>query len=112
MRQHTHLKTNTTLRNQQTTTLTILLGAMLLSYACSSSEPVKAGLFSPPQSLSGTATPVAARSLSSMEAISRGVAAVTPPGAALKDVYYQFDSVDLDPEAQTILKKNAEWLKN
>jgi peptidoglycan-associated lipoprotein len=111
MRQLTHLKTNTTLRNQQTTTLAILLGAMLLSYACSSSEPVKAGLFSPPQSLSGTATPVGARSLSSMEAISRGVAAVTPPGAALKDVYYQFDSVELEGEAIEILKKNAEWLK-
>lgn len=52
-----------------------------------------------------------ARSPSAMEAISRGVAAVTPPGAALKDVYYQFDSVDLDPEAQIILKKNADWLK-
>ena len=46
-----------------------------------------------------------------MEAISRGVAAITPPGAALKDVYYQFDSVELEPEAQEILKKNAEWLK-
>ncbi|HXV49193.1 MAG TPA: peptidoglycan-associated lipoprotein Pal [Candidatus Binatia bacterium] len=46
-----------------------------------------------------------------MEAISRGVAAVTPPGAALKDVYYEFDSVDLAADAQDILKKNAEWLK-
>jgi peptidoglycan-associated lipoprotein len=46
-----------------------------------------------------------------MEAISRGVAAVTPPGAALKDVFYQFDSVNLEPEAQEILKKNAEWMK-
>jgi peptidoglycan-associated lipoprotein len=46
-----------------------------------------------------------------MEAISRGVAAITPPGAALKDVYYQFDSVELEPEAQEILKKNAEWMK-
>jgi len=46
-----------------------------------------------------------------MEAISRGVAAITPPGAPLKDVYYQFDSVELEPEAQEILKKNAEWMK-
>ncbi|MGH7798614.1 MAG: peptidoglycan-associated lipoprotein Pal [Candidatus Binatia bacterium] len=46
-----------------------------------------------------------------MEAISRGVAAVTPPGAALKDVYYQFDSVELESEAREILTKNAEWLK-
>jgi len=46
-----------------------------------------------------------------MEAISRGVAAVTPPGAALKDVYYQFDSVNLEPDAQEILMKNAAWLR-
>ena len=84
---------------------------MLFNYACSSSETPKPGLFSMPQSLSGSATPASARSLSSMEAISRGVAAVTPPGAALKDVYYQFDSVDLEPAAVEILKKNAEWLK-
>ena len=55
--------------------------------------------------------PTSARSLSAMEAISRGVAAVTPPGAALKDVYYKFDSVSLEPDAQEILLKNAEWLK-
>ena len=46
-----------------------------------------------------------------MEALSRGIAAVTPPGAALKDVYYAFDSTQLLDEAQEILRKNAEWLK-
>jgi len=66
-------------------------------------------LFSSPESLSNMANAV--HSPSAMEAISRGVAAVTPPGAALKDVYYQFDSVELEPEAQDILKKNAEWMK-
>jgi peptidoglycan-associated lipoprotein len=55
--------------------------------------------------------PASARSPSALEAISRGVAAVTPPGAALKDVYYHFDSVNLEAEAQQILLKNAEWLK-
>ena len=85
---------------------------MLIAAACSSSEPFKAALFSPPQSLSGNVVPAAAaRSLSSMEAISRGVAAVTPPGAALRDIYYQFDSVELDGEAVEILKNNAAWLK-
>ena len=68
-------------------------------------------MFTSPQSLSGMATPAAARSLSAMEAISRGVAAITPPGAVLKDVYYQFDSVELEAEAEEILKKNAEWMK-
>jgi len=47
-----------------------------------------------------------------MEAMSRGIAAVTPPGAALKDVYYEFDSTDLATDAQAILKQNADWLKN
>ena len=47
-----------------------------------------------------------------MEAMSRGIAAVTPPGAALKDVYYEFDSTELAADAQAILKQNAEWMKN
>ncbi len=46
-----------------------------------------------------------------MEAISRGVAAITPPGAALKDIYYQFDSVELGEEAQETLRQNAAWLQ-
>jgi len=46
-----------------------------------------------------------------MEAMSRGVAVVTPPGAPLQDVYYEFDSVQLVTDAQEVLKKNAEWLK-
>jgi peptidoglycan-associated lipoprotein len=46
-----------------------------------------------------------------MEALSRGIAAVTPPSAPLKDIYYQFDSVDLTNEAQEILKKNADWMQ-
>ena len=47
-----------------------------------------------------------------MEAMSRGIAAVTPPGAALQDVYYEFDSTDLAGDAQAILKQNADWMKN
>ena len=47
-----------------------------------------------------------------MEAMSRGIAAVTQPGAALQDVYYEFDSIDLAADAQAILKQNADWLKN
>ena len=44
--------------------------------------------------------------------MSRGVGAVTPPGAALKDIYYEFDSVDLKSGAQDTLKQNAEWMKS
>lgn len=48
---------------------------------------------------------------SALEALSRGIAAITPPGAALQDIYYEFDSVDLKAESEAILKKNAEWMK-
>lgn len=88
-----------------------LLSAAMALVGCSTADSPIGQLFSPPPSLSGAPTPVAARSQSAMEAISRGVAAVTPPGAALKDVYFQFDSIDLVGEAQETLKKNAEWMK-
>jgi len=90
--------------------LIMIVLPLFVVIGCSSAESPVTNLFSPPQSLSG-APPPPARSPSAMEAISRGVAAVTPPGAALKDIYYNFDSVDLAPDAQEILKKNAEWLK-
>ena len=85
----------------------VLLFAVTALAGCST-EKSPVSQFSPPPAGGGAAT---ARSQSAMEAISRGVAAVTPPGAALKDIYYQFDSIDLIAEAQEILKKNAEWMK-
>jgi peptidoglycan-associated lipoprotein len=88
----------------------VLTLPIFLILGCSSSDKSIFSSYNPPPSLSGSAT-AAAHSPSAMEAISRGVAAVTPPGAALKDVYYQFDSVELEGEAIDILKKNAEWMK-
>src|SRR6266550_3398693 len=89
----------------------LLLVATLVSAGCSTSDIPTPRLFSPSDSFSNPANTISARSPSAMEAISCGVAAVTPPGGALKDVYYQFDSVELDSEDQQVLKKNAEWLK-
>ena len=89
-----------------------LAALILVLQSCSSSNDTPSSkLFSAPESLNNPVTTVSARSPSAMEAISRGVAAVTPPGAALKDVYYQFDSVNLEAEAQEILVKNAAWLR-
>ena len=78
--------------------------------ACSTSDNKTVTLFSPPPPNS-SAELTAPRAVSAMEALSRGVAAVTPSGAALQDVYYEFDSVDLLSDAEEILKKNAEWMK-
>ena len=93
------------------TRVTALACLIVSMTGCSASDD-SAGpkLFSSPESLNPSHT-ISARSPSAMEAISRGVAAVTPPGAALKDVYYQFDSITLEAEAQQVLIKNAEWLK-
>src|SRR6185295_5776098 len=89
-----------------------ILGLILILYGCSSSnDSPTSKLFSPPESLSNPIASASARSPSAMEAISRGVAAVTPPGAALQDVYYQFDSVNLESDAQEILMKNAAWMR-
>lgn len=90
--------------------IAVLAGLILSLTGCSTSDAPAAKL-SPFELTGNAANTVSARSPSAMEAISRGVAAVTPPGAPLQDIYYQFDSVDLEPEAQEILKKNAEWMK-
>ena len=87
----------------------LFLISLVVFAGCSAGEPAAPKMFSSPESFGSLTNAV--HSPSAMEAISRGVAAVTPPGAALKDVFYQFDSVELEPEAQEILKKNAEWLK-
>lgn len=88
----------------------ILAGLVLSGASCSSSDtPTLKPAYSP--EFGANPANVSARSPSAMEAISRGVAAVTPPGAPLKDIYYEFDSVELEPEAQQILKANAEWMK-
>ena len=91
--------------------LCLFLMLLLLPSGCSTSEDKITPLFSPPPFSNSAGDLVAARSPSAMEALSRGVAAVTPPGAALKDVYYEFDSINLAAEAQETLKQNAEWMK-
>lgn len=86
-----------------------LLTLLIISSACSSSDngpAVTASNFMPAELLKGTAY-----SPPAMEALSRGLAVITPPGAALQDVYYEFDSIDLKADAEAILKKNAEWMK-
>jgi peptidoglycan-associated lipoprotein len=88
-----------------------LLIVPLLVAACATSESNPAARFSQPPFDGSPRDVVAVRSPSAMEALSRGIAAITPPAASLKDIYYEFDSVDLATEAQEVLKKNAEWLK-
>jgi peptidoglycan-associated lipoprotein len=97
--------------NKQLLQIICLFWLLVVFTACSTSNNTIPSLFSPQPLPNATLNAVGAHSPSAMEALSRGVAAVTPPGAALKDIYYQFDSIDLAPQAQEILTKNAEWMK-
>jgi peptidoglycan-associated lipoprotein len=48
---------------------------------------------------------------SSLEQLQQGKAIGTPPSSALKDIYFDFDSYDLRPDARATLVANANWLK-
>lgn len=84
--------------------------------ACSSLDKNPLSFFSAPPPTQIPAAPsskeaLPAHSLSAAEALSRGLAAVTPPGAPLKEIYYEFDSTLLLADALETLRKNAEWMK-
>jgi peptidoglycan-associated lipoprotein len=85
----------------------------LLLSACSTSNDTKSGPAVPfmPTDMQSFGRDNSTRSIPAGEALSRGVAAVTPPGAALQDVYYEFDSIQLRSDAEEILKQNAAWIK-
>jgi peptidoglycan-associated lipoprotein len=80
--------------------------------ACSTTHDTKSGPAVPfmPTDMQSFGRDNSTRSIPAGEALSRGVAAVTPPGAALQDVYYEFDSIQLRSDAEEILKQNAAWI--
>lgn len=47
----------------------------------------------------------------SLEALRRGEAPVTPAASPLKDIYFDFDRYDLRADDREVLKANAGWLK-
>jgi peptidoglycan-associated lipoprotein len=88
----------------------ILLVVVLLLSACAATPQTGPAAVLPPFANS-PGNVASTHSPSAIEALSRGIAAITPPGAALKDIYYSFDSTNLLGEAEEILKQNAEWMK-
>jgi peptidoglycan-associated lipoprotein len=83
----------------------------LLLFGCSTSNDVQKSPAVPFMPADMQNIGRSTRSLSAGEALSRGVGAVTPPGAPLQDVYYEFDSINLRSDAESILRQNAEWMK-
>jgi peptidoglycan-associated lipoprotein len=84
----------------------------LIGSACSAPDSRPVPILSPLPFHNPAGDPAPLRAPSAMEAMSRGIAAVTPPGAALQDVYYEFDSTELAANAQDTLRQNADWMKN
>jgi peptidoglycan-associated lipoprotein len=100
-------------RPKRFVTLCTVSGVVLVAAVLGgcSENTSSSGASSKPLLPSTSAENIAVRSVSSMEAISRGLAAVTPPDAALQDIYYDFDSPELREDAREILKQNGEWMK-
>jgi peptidoglycan-associated lipoprotein len=95
--------------------LSVFLSLLLFGVfgsACSAPDSRPVPVLSPLPFHNPAIEPAPARAPSAMEAMSRGIAAVTPSGAPLQDVYYEFDSTNLAADAQAILKQNADWMKN
>lgn len=49
---------------------------------------------------------------SSLKQLQEGKSPVTPASSPMKDIYFGFDRYDLSADARTILRANADWLKN
>jgi peptidoglycan-associated lipoprotein len=52
-----------------------------------------------------------AQAPTSLEALQKGEAPVTPKESPLKEIYFDFDNYDLRPDARETLKANSDWLR-
>ena len=49
---------------------------------------------------------------SSLKQLQEGKPPITPASSPLKDIYFDYDRYDLSSDARTVLRANADWLKN
>jgi peptidoglycan-associated lipoprotein len=47
-----------------------------------------------------------------LKQLQEGKSPVTPASSPMKDIFFDFDRYDLSADARTILRANADWLKN
>lgn len=93
--------------------LGILLTAVLAIAGCSTSATNPQGSSAAGDAEKGRSktTGSASTGKSSLDALRAGEAPATPASSPLKEIYFDFDSYDLRPDARAVLKANAEWLK-
>jgi len=94
----------------------VLLPFSLGLAACSSTdkkpEAAPAAANAPDTNKPAGAASSSSTSSSSLEAAQRNESTATPASSPLKDVYFEFDSYDLRPDARATLKANGEWLRS
>jgi peptidoglycan-associated lipoprotein len=49
---------------------------------------------------------------SSLKDLQEGKSSITPASSPLKDIFFDYDRYDLNADARTILRGNADWLKS
>ena len=91
-----------------------VLSAFAALAGCSSKTaqpdvPTTASASPPAETTKQPAAP--SSSTSSLDALKRGDSTATPASSPLQEVYFDFDSYDLRPDARDVLKTDGQWLK-
>jgi peptidoglycan-associated lipoprotein len=95
-----------------------MFSAFLLAAGCASPATTKPETSSAPAQTAGKDRPGKAAvkagkpaAPTSLEALRRGEKPVTPASSPLKEIYFEFDRYDLNPQARATLKADSDWLK-
>lgn len=91
--------------------LTLSFGCTTVTETVSKSSSPGSSPASDQNSPANSPAELSAKSPSSLDAMRRGLASVTPPASPLKDIHFDFDSYDLRPDAREILNHHSEWMK-
>ena len=91
-----------------------ILSVSLLWIGCATSPPpLPEGASPPPAPVREQPSEIKQETTgpSSLEAVRKGQAPVTPASSPLKEIYFDFDRYHLRPDARETLKVNANWLR-
>jgi len=102
--------------NYRNVVFCLVLSAFVALAGCSSKTaqpeaPSTAPASPPAETTKRPAAPSSSTSASSLDALKRGDSTATPAASPLQEVYFDFDSYNLRPDARDVLKTNGQWLK-
>ena len=102
--------------NYRSVVFCFVLSAVVALAGCSSKTaqpdvPSTASASPPAETTKQPAASSNSTTTSSLDALKRGDSTATPASSPLQEVYFDFDSYDLRPDARDVLKTNGQWLK-